>query len=168
MVGLHFAVGGEAVQAVEFEEFVEVGLAEEAFAGAFAHVTDFHELQVLGDEGADAFGGFVAVVEAVEDGDGHFGAEFGVAVEADALGLPERRGLGDIVEEDAPSERRGGFPHRFQHKESMGPDVAFGVELGGLLDALHGLHLGQDVGEEEKGIEEFEAAAGVGFGENSC
>ncbi len=48
----------------------------------------------------------------------------------------------------------------------MDPDVAFGVELGRLLDAVHACGFGEDVLEEAGGVEQLEGAAGVAFGEH--
>ena len=90
-----------------------------------------------------------------------------MAVEADAIGEGLGDGFTDVVEENAPGE--GGFSgaEEFHHAESVDPDVAFRVVLGGLGDALHGFDFGEKFGEEAGLIEEFEAAVGVAVGEDA-
>ena len=61
----------------------------------------------------------------------------------------------------------GGLGEVFEEEEGVGPDVAFGVVLGGLGDAFEAGDLGEDVGEEAEGVEELEAAAGAAFGEDA-
>ena len=49
----------------------------------------------------------------------------------------------------------------------MDPDVAFGVELWRLLDAVHAYGFGEDLLKEAGGVEELEGAAGLAFGEHA-
>lgn len=121
---------------------------------------------MLGNEIADGFDYGCRVAEAVQDLAGHFGAQFGVAVESDAVCLLVGFGLGDVVEKNSPGEGCCWLVEAFEHKQRVGPDVAFGVEFFRLLDALHRFYLGEDLFEEVELVEEFEAAAGVGFGED--
>ena len=68
-----------------------------------------------------------------------------------SLGLGARIGCGlaDVVEQRSPGER-GGCAGRelFEQQHGVGPDVAFGMELGRLLDAVHADCFGQDVREQ--------------------
>ena len=75
-------------------------------------------------------------------------------------------GLGDVVEKNSPGEGFRWLIEAFEHKQRVGPNVALGVELLRLLDALHRFYLGEDLFEEVELVEEFEAAAGVGFSED--
>lgn len=122
---------------------------------------------MLGDERAHGFDDGGGVAEAVEDFGGHARAEFGVAVEADAVRRFDCRGLADVVEEDAEGEFDRRLVEPLEHEQGVGPDVAFGMELGRLGDALHGFDFGEDGFEEVQFVEEFEASAGVGFGEDA-
>ena len=53
-----------------------------------------------------------------------------------------------------------------EQKQGVREDVAFGMELGRLLDSLHGGDFGQDFGQEAGRIEQFKSAAGAAFGEH--
>ena len=111
LVVVEEAVGAEAVDAVEFEFVFDVGAGEEAFEGGGAHLLDADEVHVIGDGGGGGFDDVVGIFEAAEDGVGHFGAEFVVAIEADAAGVGVgglRSGFGDIVKEDGEDEWEGG------------------------------------------------------------
>ena len=55
----------------------------------------------------------------------------------------------------------------FEEQEGMDPDVAFGVELGRLRDALHGGHLRQKIRQQAGLIEQLETAARATLGENA-
>ena len=97
-----------------------------------------------------------------------------MAIEADAVvgfgGVWRLKGggLADVVEEHAPGERGGGGGGQvIEEHEGVDPNVALGVVLGGLLDALHAGELGEDLGEEPGGVEELEGAARVAFGEHA-
>jgi hypothetical protein len=54
----------------------------------------------------------------------------------------------------------------FEEQEGVRPDVAFGVELGGLRDTFEAAGLGEELGEEAGGVEELEGLAGAAFGEH--
>ena len=106
-----------------------------------------------------------------EDCFGDADADFDVAVEADAIvrvvgvGWAEGGGLADVVKERSPGEGGEASGREFFEEEhGVDPDVAFGVELGRLLDAVHALLAsGRTCCEEAGGVEEFEGAAGVGL-----
>ena len=121
---------------------------------------------MLGNEIADGFDYGCRVAEAVQDLAGHFGAQVGVAVESDAVCVLVGFGLGNVVEKNSPDEGFCWLVEAFEHKQRVGPNVALGVELFRLLDALHRFYLGEDLFEEAELVEEFDAAAGVGFGED--
>lgn len=160
------AVGAEAVDAVEFEFVVDVRAGEEAFEGGGAHLLDADEVHVIGDGGSGGFDDVVGVFEAAKDGVGHFGAEFVVAIEADAAGVRVDGlggGFGDVVKEDGEDEGEGGVWRELgEHEAGVDKDIAFGVELRGLLAALEVEDFGQDVGHEAGMDEEVEAGLAVG------
>ena len=155
------AVGAEAVDAVEFEFVVDKGAGEEAFEGGGAHLLDADEVHVIGDGGGGGFDDVVGVFEAAKDGVGHFGAEFVVAIEADAAGVGVDGlggGFGDVVKEDGKYEGEGGVWRELgEHEAGVDKDVAFGVELRGLLAALEVEDFRKDVGHEAGMDEEVEA-----------
>ena len=77
----------------------------------------------------------------LQDGLRHVRADLLVAVEMDAAGLRVARsghGLGDIVQQHRPRQRRVGVGRQMlQHQAEMVEDGAFGMEIGRLL-AGHG------------------------------
>ena len=124
--------------------FVEAWEAEEALEGGLAHVHDVGETHVVFDEGEDLRGVFVGEAQAGEDGFGDADADLDVAVEADAVvrvvgvGCAVGGGLADVVKERSPGECGRGVGRKvFEQEHGVDPDVAFGVELGRLLDAMH-------------------------------
>lgn len=142
------AVAGEAVEAVEGEVLVELGQAEEALEGGLAHLLYGGEAHVIVDEGEDLVGFVVGEAEAAADFGGDFDADFNVAVEADAIGgALEGGGLADVVQQRAPGERGGAVGGEFfEEQEGVHPDVALGVVLRGLLDAVEAVDFGEDFG----------------------
>jgi hypothetical protein len=92
-----------------------------------------------------------------------------MTVEADAVGGLAKGGrLAYIVEQGAPGEGDGAAGLELvEEHEGVGEDVALGVVLRGLLDALHAGDCGEDLGEEAGGVEELEGAAGMTFGEHA-
>lgn len=160
------AVGAEAVDAVEFEFVVDVGAGEEAFEGGGAHLLDADEVHVIGDGGGGGFDDVVGVFEAAKDGVGHFGTEFVVAIEADAAGVGVGGlggGFGDVVKEDGEDEGEGGVWRELgEHEAGVDKDIAFGVELRGLLAALEVEDFWEDLGHEAGMDEEVEAGLAMG------
>ena len=77
------------------------------------------------------------------------------------------RRLADVVQQRAQGQRRRGRSQPLEHQQRVDPDVAFGMELGRLLDALHGGDLGQDVGQQAGLVQQFEAAARAAFGQDA-
>ena len=122
---------------------------------------------MLGYQLVRRFDDFVGVFQTVKDFGGHAGSYAFVAVEADAVGFRERWGLADVVEQDAPGLRDRRLVEALHHHQCVGPDVAFGVEVRGLADALECFYFGEDLFEEVELVEEFEASAGMGFGEDT-
>jgi len=108
VVGVEFAVAGLAIESVEFEVFVELGEADEAFEGGLAHLGDIFELHVIGDEGFDLVGVVVGKAKTAAEVIGHADADIDVAVEANAVasfgGRAKGGGLADIVQQDAPGK----------------------------------------------------------------
>ena len=78
----------------------------------------------------------------------------------------ERRGLADIVEKDAPGESwRSSFGEPFEHHPRVNPHVAFRMILRRLRNAFHGGNLWQDLAQEARFFEQFEATARCAFGQ---
>jgi hypothetical protein len=166
-------VRGETVDAVEGKMLIEVGEAEEALKGRFAHVKHVAEAHVVFDEGNDLLGLFVGEVKAAKHDLGDANPYFDVTVEADAIvrvariGCAEGCGLADVVKERSPGQSgRGTGREFFEEQHGVDPDVAFGVVLGRLLDAVEFADLGKDVGQEAERIEQLKARAGATFGED--
>ena len=97
-----------------------------------------------------------------------------MAVEADAIarlrgiGRLKRGGLANIVQQHAPGERGGGARRKMvEQHQGVGPDIALGMVLRGLLHALHARDLGQDLYEQAGAIKQLEGAPGVAFGEHA-
>ncbi len=82
---------------------------------------------------------------------------------ADAVGYGKGRRLADIVKQDAHGQRRCGVIETVEHHECVGPDVALGMKLRWLLDALHGRDFGQDLLKQTTRIEQLEARACAAF-----
>ncbi len=173
VVEAEVAVAGAAVQPVESEVLIEPRQAEEALKGGLLHLQDVPKAHVVLDQGDDL--GFVLVrkAEAIEDGFSDADAYFDVAVEADTVlivagvGGAIGGGLADVVKECAPGEGGGGVGRKLLEQEhGVDPDVALGMVLGGLLDAVHPDGLREDLGEQAGYIEEFEGMAGVAFREH--
>ena len=99
---------------------------------------------------------------------GHARAHLDVAIEADPLRDAERRRLSDIVQQSAHRERNGGIAKMFQHHQRVDPDVAFGMILGGLLDALHSRHLGKDLLQQAGLVQQLKAAARRAFRQDAA
>ncbi len=108
VVGVEFAVAGLAIESVEFEVFVELGEADEAFKGGLAHLGDIFELHVIGDEGFDLVGVVVGKAKTAAEVIGHADANVDVAIKADAVpgfrSGTEGRRLADVMEQDAPGK----------------------------------------------------------------
>lgn len=163
------AVGGCAIDAVEFHFEGEGGSGHEAFEFGGAHLLDVHELHVAGDHVGGGVDDGVGVFEAGKDFMGHFRAEGVVAVEAESSvwvdGLGGR--FGDVVKEggEAEFERCVGCEH-VEHDTGVDVNVAFGVPFGWLFAADEGDDFGEEV-VDDRGIDkEFEAAAAVGVGDD--
>ena len=155
---------------MQFEVLIEEGKADESFQSGIAHFGDVFELHVIGYERDDLIGVFGGEPKASAEGFCHFGTEFGVAVEADAVsGLrsgAEGRRFADVVKKDAPSEVGGNTGgKRLEHHAGVNPDVAFRMKLGRLGNALESGDLRKDVGEQMRGLEKFETATSGAFGE---
>ena len=169
VVEAEVAVAGEAVDAVQGEVLVELGQAEEALEGGFAHIFYGGEAHVVVDEGEDLIGFVIGEAEAAADFGGDFDADFDVAVEADAVGgALEGGGLADVVEERSPGERGGAVGGKFlEEQEGVDPDITLGVVLRGLLDAVEAVNFGEDFRQQAGFVEELEGAAGVALGEHA-
>ena len=123
---------------------------------------------VLADQRGDLLGVVVGHAQAAADVLRHGDADFHVIVEADAVRRhAKRRRLADIVQQRAPAERRRrvGRQH-FQQQQRVHPDVALGMELRRLLDALHLLDFRQDFVQQAGFVQQLEGAARVAFGEH--
>ena len=169
VVGIEFAVTGLTIEAVEFEVFVELRKADEAFEGGSAHLGYVFELHVIGNEGFDLVGVVIGETEAAAEAIGHADADFDVAIEADAVsrfgGGAEGWRLANVVEQDAPGKSGRNFGGKpFKHEESVDPDVALRMELRGLGNSLQGGDFGENFGEQVKFVEEFKGAASGTFG----
>ena len=167
------AVAGAAIEPVKLQMFVELGQAKEALDGGFFHLRDVAEAHVVLDEGEDLLGVFVREAEALEDDLGDADADFDVAVEADArrgTGAVQMigGGLADVVQKRAPGEggRADGLEF-LEEEHGVDPDVAFGVPVGGLLDAVHGDGFGEDFGEQAEFVEKLKGSTRVTFGEHA-
>ena len=130
----------------------EVVQAEEATQGGFAHGFHVAKAHVVGDEGHDLVGVFIAEAETVEDGARDGSTDLGMAVEADArlvvAGL--RRTVAGrfahVVKQRGPGE--SGFHAGFElveQKEGVDVDVAFGVPVGWLFDPVHAADFREDM-----------------------
>ena len=169
VVSIEFAVAGLAIEAVEFEVFVELGKTDEAFEGGSAHLGDVFELHVIGDEGFDLVGVVIGEAEAAAETIGHADADLDVAIEADAVtrlgGGAEGGGLADVVEQDAPGKSgRNSGGKAFEHEEGVDPDVALGMELLGLRNSFQSADFRENFGEQTKLVKEFKSAASGTFG----
>ena len=94
------AVGGSAIDAMEFHFHVEGGFGHEALEFCHTHFLHIHELHVACDHRHDSGDGVVRVAQAAQDVFGHVGTECVVAVEADAAAIcidATAGGLCDVV-----------------------------------------------------------------------
>lgn len=173
VVEAEVTVAGGAVEPVEGEVLVEAGQAEEALEGGLLHLEDVSEAHVIVDEGDDLGGVVVGEAKAIQHNLGDADADLDVAVEADAvvffMGIRRAEGgrLPDVVQERAPGEGGGAVEGELLEQEhGVGPDIALGVELGRLGDAVHLDGFGEDLGEEAGDVEKLEGAAGVALSEH--
>ena len=174
VVQVELAVGAEAIGTMQGEVFFEVRQPEKAPEGGGLHLEHITEAHVVADEGEDLLAVFVGEAQAREKIFRDAGAGLGMAVEADAIAGPggvrrlEGRGLADIVEQHAPGEGGGCAGGKvIEQHEGVDPDVALGVELRGLLDAVHAGDFGQDLLEQPGLVEELKGAAGMAFSEHA-
>lgn len=150
---VHESVGGRAIDAVEFEFEGKGRAGHESFQFGDAHALDVHVIHVLPDHFGDRFDGIVGETKAAQDGFGHFRAHAVVAVEADAAVIIDRAGggFGDVVEQDGPDEiLRSVGREQAEHDPRVGPDIAFGMELGRLIASPQGEHLREDHAEQSR------------------
>ena len=94
------AVGGSAIDAMEFHFHVEGGFGHEALEFCHAHFLHIHELHVACDHRHDGGDGVVRVAQAAQDVFGHVGAECVVSVESNAAAFridAAAGGLCDVV-----------------------------------------------------------------------
>ena len=86
---------------MQLEVFLETRETEKALQRGLAHLWDIFEAQVIGNKERDLLGLVIRESEASADFFGHLGADFDVAVEADAAfgagWRGESRRLADIV-----------------------------------------------------------------------
>jgi len=71
------------------------------------------------------------------------------------------------MQQRAQSQRGRGALELFEQQQRVGPDVAFGMELGRLGDALHGGDFRQQIAQQARGVQHFEAAPRSAFGEDA-
>ena len=128
-----------------------------------------HQAQVVADQVADALPRLAAALQALADRDRHLGAALGVAVERDALALARRRSRGLATScSRAPSASVSlGRPQLVDQQQRVRPDVALGMVVRRLRDALHREHLGQHVREQARRVEQLEAAPRGALGEDA-
>ena len=166
-------MGGNAIEAVQFELVGEGGRADQAAELGWAHFVGIGDAHVAGDDRANVVDEGVGSAQALQDGAGHVRADGGVVFEAPALRAVGQRGeirggrLADVVQEDGQREAQGRvFGHGIEHEFRMREDVAFGVEFGGLFHADERLDFGQDFLEQSSVAQELEGLAGPGrFGQ---
>ena len=163
-------VAALAVDAVEFEFLGKAFAGHEAFQFGGAHVLHVFEDHVLADGFGDALDVVAGEAEAVHEFFGHGGADAVVSAEADAVFVgvvTEGGGFADVVEEDGEGGGGGGVGReQFEHGAGVDEDVAFGMELRGLLAAFEFFDLGEDFFEESALVEEVEAADAVRVGDD--
>ena len=122
---------------------------------------------MLLDEPGDSLGLLVGHAESVGDFLGHPRADFVVIVESDTVFEGLCGWLSDIVQEGPEGECGGDVLGEFiEHEEGVYEDVAFGMKLGGLLDAFQGVNFRENVFEQSGITEQFETASCAAFGED--
>jgi hypothetical protein len=152
IVDIEAAVRAKAVEAMEFEFERESGTEEQSAERGFPHFKGVLELHVIANSLGKLFDLFAGEAEAFEDDLGHFRADFFMGVEMDFPAARVMRGgdgLGDIVEEDCPGQRRVGIRRQVpEHQLEVIVDGAFRVKLGGLFATDGGGDFGEDVFQE--------------------
>ena len=151
-------MAGGAIEAMHLEVFVKPFLAQELLERGFPHLRQLGKLHVVRYDRHNLIGLVVGHTQAITDGARHFRAHIGVAIEANPIEAFESGRLADIVQQSAPGER-GRTPgvETFQEHAGVDPNVALGMKLRRLLDALHLFDLRQDLVEQARVVEKFES-----------
>jgi len=157
-VVLQVAVRAAAVDAVQLELERKMGPAHHAFERAGPHLVHVLELHVMLDQFVDGLDRLVVVAQVREDAVAHLRPDRFVAAVADAsVRIDAGRGpLAHVVHEHAEREFQVGLLDLRQHEPDMLVDVAFGMELRRLLDAVHGRDIGQHLSEQTAAVEQVE------------
>ena len=80
---------------------------------------------------------------------------------------PGAQRLGDVVQQGAERERLGSAGRELvEQQQRVRPDVALGMVVRRLLDAVHARDLGQHDGQQPGLVEQLEAAPGAALGED--
>ena len=112
---------------------------------------------------------FVVVAQAGHDFLGHVGANALVLVETDAAGFIGLRGrlLADVVEKNAERELEVRLLNLRQHQPRMLENIALGMVLRRLLDAVQRGDVGQHLREQPALVEQVESLLRLGHGEDA-
>lgn len=170
VVSVEFPVAGEAVEAVQFEVFIESPQAHEAFQRGGPHLADVFELHVVGNQGKHLFGVVIGETQATANLLSHADTDLDVAIEANAIAGfrsgAEGGRLTDVMKKRAPGERgRRLCREPFQHEQCVDPHVAFRMILRRLRNIFHSGDFRKEFGKKAEFVEEFEGGTRGAFGE---
>ena len=151
------------------EVLLELRQAEEPLQRGLFHLVHVAEAHVVLDERNDLRGLFEREAQPPQNLFGDANADLDVAVEANPVRRAAKgRGLANIVQQRTPGEcRRRVGRELFEQQQGVNPDIALGVKLRGLLDAVHLRDLRQHLLQQPSRIKELKGAAGVAFGEHA-
>ena len=154
-----------AVQAMQFQMLVKAGQAEEALERGIFHAHDVAKAHVVGDEREHLVSIVIGEAEAAADFGGHLGADFSVAVKANAVWRnAKRRRLTYIMQQRAQGQGFGAAGGQvFQQHERVDPDIALGVILRRLRHALHLFDFRQHLLQQIGLVQQFKGAASMAF-----
>ena len=171
LVVIEHAVAAHAIELVEKQLVGEVGARHETFEFRYAHLLHIFENHVLihsFNSGVDLFPG---KPEPLHQCGCHPGAELVVAAKTNpALGgvKAECARFADIVEKNGEYQRQTRlFWRQFEHQSRVNKDIAFRVELWGLLAAFKSGQFWKNRMHKAALIEQIEAAQPLGTQKNA-
>jgi general secretion pathway protein D len=152
-------VARRAIQPVKLQVLAKVFHAEKALQRGVLHAVNAAKSHVMVDERQDAGAVVGAETQTAQNATGDALTHLDVAIKPDTTagvdGRSEGVGLADVVQQGAPGERFAHLPiltlaETIEQTQSMLPDVALGMELGGLSNPF-----------EPRDVEQLKAAPGT-------
>ena len=168
VVELELAAAGKAIQTMQRKVLVEILQPHKALEGGVLHLHHVGKAHVIIYKRQHLRTLAIAEAQARHQLGGNGRADLHVAVKTNAVGsAAECCRLARIMQQRSPGERgRNSGGKAFQQQKGVSKDIAFGVVLRRLLDALHASDLRQHLGQQAERVEQLEGAAGAALGQH--